>query len=80
MTRTFCHCMPMSPKPPSANWLATILPLLVALAPPPVGAPAPAAGVAPVRGIAGAGPAGGAVEAGVIAWPNCRGPVVIALV
>ena len=30
LTVTFDHCMPMSPKPPSANWLFATSPLLVA--------------------------------------------------
>ena len=29
-TNTFDHCMPMSPKPPSVNWLCETSPLLVA--------------------------------------------------
>ena len=67
--------MPMSPKPPSANWLETIRPLLVASLVEAV--VVDAVGVPP--GATGAtGPAGGVVaKPGCDNWPNCFEPVVI---
>ena len=78
LTCTFCHCRPMSPKPPSANWLATIRPLLVASLLEPVAVTVPAAPLG-VMGVTA--PVDGAVDAkpGVARRPNCFWPVVIEL-